>query len=315
MLNCRSRFYAVLLLLFLLYPPLFSHGDETFTLAAVQYEIRFKDYTTEEAFWRHIDLVLEEIFSACNPDLIIFPEYTGVFYTLIPYAREVEENGSLETAVGELRRSMPGVSLPEDLFSLGEEMTNRYIRGWSERAERYSVPILVGTIFREREMGKNEKELRNSALVFDESGNLFYTQDKVYLTLFETEICRISPGDQEAADGFILQGRRIYLTICRDTFFQTWEKKFEDPAFLWIDIKANGEKYNREQRRVFSRALPARFSGVCVDYGLTLCLVGKYLDLLWEGESSLLSREGNVTGKTAVSGFWDREEILYFELQ
>ncbi|MBI9101505.1 MAG: hypothetical protein JEY99_03740 [Spirochaetales bacterium] len=310
--------------LIFLFPALLFSGSsgvsKIFSVAAVQLEIHQEDYSSATAFWTAIDSLLEEIFEEGNPDLIVIPEYTGVFYTLIPYNPYLAGDSDLESVVYRISSELGGAPVPEELFYRQKTQTDEYIRRWSERAWLYSVPIVAGTVFYPHWEG--ERQLRNRALVFDSEGDLFYTQDKVYLTDFELDICNLSPGDPSLAQGFEIDGQHIYLTICRDTFFKSWEEVFKKPALLWIDIKANGIEFDELQRQGFQKALPSRLPNVPVDYGLTLCLVGDYLNLLWEGESSLIgnhlrlydSEAGDRSVVIRHSNTWDSGEILFFDL-
>ncbi len=307
----------LLWIILLLLSGLNIHADSSFELAAVQLEVHFQDYHSKQAFWDKIDSLLEEVFSSypgnSSPELVVFPEYTGVFYTLIPFVEGLDGVHDLESAAGRIPALSANPGSLENLFFAGEEYTLDYIEEWSRRAAAYSVSIIAGSIFIPHgEPG--QRELRNRALVFNSKGELFYSQDKVFLTDFESDICRLSPGTQTEAVGFVVNGRRIYLTICRDTYLKSWAFVYREPAFLWIDIKANGEFFNTEQRRSFSRALPARLPLVPVKYGLTLCLVGDYLDFFWEGESSLIRNEGRSVRVVGKSTSWSEGDIIYLSL-
>ena len=89
------------------------------------------------------------------------------------------------------------------------------------------------------------------------------------------------------------RGVRIGISICNDTFYEAWEPLFRD-VDVWIDIKANNADFTDETRALFRRALPARISGAKGTIGITVCLGGTFLDLFWEGPSSII--EGASTG-------------------
>jgi hypothetical protein len=95
---------------------------------------------------------------------------------------------------------------------------------------------------------------------------------------------------KESPAAFVIAGRSLGLTVCRDTYDPGWEEHFRD-LDLWIDIKANGAAFDRQERQSFQRALPARIAASGVPLGLTVCLTGEFLELFWEGESSLVRRE------------------------
>jgi predicted amidohydrolase len=192
---------------------------------------------------------------------------------------------------------------------------------FGSRARQYGVAIVAGTAFA-RVAGEGTDtdggaggtvELRNRAFVFGRDGRLAYTQDKVYLTEFETDVVGLSPGRVVEAAPFTIAGTRIGLTLCRDTFFDAWEERFRG-LDLWIDIKANGVPFTEEERVGFAKALPARLPGAGVRHGITACLVGRYLNLAWEGESSVIEcMHGAVRVLASASNARERE-ILRAEI-
>jgi predicted amidohydrolase len=150
--------------------------------------------------------------------------------------------------------------------------------------------------------------------LYDSSGQSSYVQDKVYLTPFEEQLLGVSPGLLEQAKPLVLNGVRIGITICRDTFFPAWLSQYSG-VDLWIDIKANGAAFTQEERERFLRAVPARIGEGGIPYGLTVCLTGSLLDLLWEGESSLaLWDEAGGTRYIRETTSVTEEEILFFSI-
>jgi hypothetical protein len=84
---------------------------------------------------------------------------------------------------------------------------------------------------------------------------------------------------------------------------------------LWIDIKANGALYTQEERQRFLRAVPARITEGDIPYGLTVCLTGSLLDMLWEGESSLAFKEpGEQVRFVEKTSSASEEEILFISI-
>ena len=156
---------------------------------------------------------------------------------------------------------------------------------FGEIARDLAVTVVAGTYFARGTDAAGRPTLTDRALVFGPSGGLVYEQDKAYLTEFE-EAMGVSPGDPAAAHAFAVGGRRVVLTICRDTFFDAWDAAYAG-ADLWVDIKGNGEPYTPEVAQRFARAVPVRLRASGVAAGLTVCLTGKLLDFVWEGPSSV----------------------------
>ena len=278
-----------------------------FTAAGVQYEIQIENYKTSETFF---DSVESEISLLCEtenkPDLIIFPEYIGVFYQLIDFNSIIESHEYFQEALVYVLRENPKFGNLADVF-IKSTATNDYLEGWSRLAAKWNVNIVAGSCF----VATHGDELRNRSFVFNSEGDLIYHQDKVFLTEFETEIIGLTSGGIDDAGFFKIGEQNIALTICRDTYSTEWENK-NSGAFLWIDIKANGEAYTAEQQRSFMRALPLRLVRSDVEFGMTVCAVGRYLDLFWEGESTALYKQGSQLALADISdGFNSRDQILF----
>lgn len=281
----------LLCLFILLVPFVYSFAaevdDGVFTASGVQFEINTANYASEEAFFGAVEQEIAVLLDAeYRPDLIIFPEYIGVFYQLIDFNEIVRGYQSFHEALVAVLLENPQFENMADLFLVPEAWTH-YLEGWSRLAEKYSVNLIAGSCF----ISDNSKDLYNRTFVFGSDGELDYSQNKVFLTEFETDIIGLSAGSLDDAGFFEIAGQDLALTICRDAYSPEWEQKHAG-AFLWIDIKANGESYNDDQRRSFMRALPLRLVRSDVNFGMTVCAVGSYLDLFWEGESSAIYKQG-----------------------
>jgi predicted amidohydrolase len=256
-------------------------------VAAVQFSISESDLQSLASYRAHVESLVVRCL-AFQPDLIVFPEYTSVFLALIPYHRVIEQVESAEEGIAAIRRQDNLIEDFRDLFLLNSGLVERSMDLiFAELARRHGVAILAGSYFAWEEKNGTTR-LVNRAVVFDSRGAPAYTQDKVYLTPFEEQLLGISAGTVEEAGPFDLNGFKVGVTICRDTFFSEWQQSLAESE-LWIDIKANGTDFNEQERERFLRALPARIVEGEVPYGLTVCLTGTLLDLCWEGPSSLVT--------------------------
>jgi len=282
-------------------------------VAAVQLQIRTTDLRSFDDFQAHIESLVQRSM-AFQPDLIVFPEYTSVFLALVPYYEKICSAASIEQGFERIAADDPLIGEFRELFLLNSGMVERAMRRiFAALAEEYGVSVLAGTCFAWRQRN-DEVALVNRAVLYDAGGELAYTQDKVYLTPFEEQLLGISPGRLQEAEPIRIRGRRVGITICRDTFFPAWVQVHAG-VDLWIDIKANGTAFNEEERERFLRAAPARIVEGDIPYGLTVCLTGSFLDLLWEGESSLVCNDPQ-----AGLRFLDRaqsasaEQVLFFTI-
>ncbi len=279
-------------------------------VAAVQLRIAPPDLASREAFRARITGLVERCL-AHAPDLILFPEYTSAFLALLPYGSLIRDAGGVEQAMSRVLEREPLAQGLRDLFLLNSALAEREAGElFGGLARKYGVAVGAGSLFA-AESCAGRTVLVNRAVIFDERGGELYAQDKVFLTPFEEDRLGLAPGRLEAARLFLVRGRRLALTLCRDTFFAEWEPVLAG-AELWVDLKANGEPFTAQTREGFQQALPARLPGAGVPYGLTLCLTGSLAGLAWEGESFLSQQSGGAvrTLKRAVSA--DSEEILFF---
>ena len=305
----RPRVLIIILLFFISASLCWAAADDVFTAAGIQFEISEEVYLSEDTFFTFVDReILTALDSEYRPDLIIFPEYIGVFYQLIEFNDIIGRYSTFQAALTHILAEKPHFKSMAELF-LKPAAWESYLTGWADLADRYNVTLIAGSCFVDDGAGG----LRNRTHVFGPDGKLEYYQDKVYLTDFENDIIGLTPGRLDAAGFFYVDGRDIALTICRDAYSTDWEQK-NDGAFLWIDIKANGEVYNQQQQRSFMRALPSRMINSNVTFGMTVCAVGSYLDLFWEGESSALYKSAEGLALIDLSDSSDGPDRIYLNI-
>ncbi len=232
---------------------------------------------------------------------------------LLPYGRWLQDAESLEEALRRVLAREPLARDLRELFLLNSGLAERRLRElFGGLARRHGVAVGAGSLFA-AQSSEGRTVLVNRAVIFDQRGAELYSQDKVFLTPFEEDLLGVEPGRLETARPFLVSGRRVALTICRDTFFAEWERVLRG-AELWVDLKANGEPFTAQARAAFQRALPARMPGAEVPYGLTLCLTGGLVGLTWEGESSLVHWQPGGARVLASAGSPAGENILFFTL-
>lgn len=282
-------------------------------VAAIQLHIDEDLYSSVGNFRRRISELIAEC-RQFEPDLIIFPEYTSVFIALIPYSSIIKKAANIAVGWEMIKKQEPLLKELRDLFLFNSGLVERVIYSvFADLAEEHNVNIIGGSYFAWKKTGEKDVSLRNRAFIFDNKGRLIYLQDKVFLTEFEREVLGLSPGSMENAVPFSIGGRRIALSICRDTFMSDWEAHFAG-SDLWLDIKANGTEYTPEEAASFMRALPARIGPAGVGAGITTCLTGKFLDLFWEGESSLAIASGGRVELSKRTDSASEEEILFLTI-
>jgi len=251
-------------------------NEKQLVVGAVQFAVSEEVYRSMESFRTAVEESLDKLEAEAAstgtghpPDLAVFPEYTSAF---------------------------PGLSFlsTEEISALGKDPAgNRFLIGralrmaepeiismWSDLARKHGYAILAGTTL----VLDKEGNIRNRALLFSPEGELVWTQDKVFPGVPEVDLLKLQTGNLGDTHPFEINGFRIVVTICRDTYHEEWEAILPE-ADLWLDIKANELPYTRSY---YNEALRARLPGSPTDSGLTVSLSGSILGFSFTGPTEFL---------------------------
>ena len=298
--------------------------QDTLSVAAVQFEVDEATYRSPRRLERRVSALVKEATNA-GADLVVFPEYINVFLLVDEYAGAIERSDTAEEALerivaargaGREKAGSPHEAgdsvnaLRRILENQADETEERIIELWGRIARREEVYIVAGTYFAPTgpaagtptgtptgpptEAGAaadGDVALANRALVFDPRGNIAHVQDKSFLTPFEKRRVALVGSDPRNIDTFEVNGFDVAVTICRDSFFDEWESRFRD-ADLWIELRANGERYTQQVRERFEGALAERVAATPVTKGISAGLTGSFLDFFWEGPAYVVDGEG-----------------------
>lgn len=287
-------------------------GEENLRVAAVQFEVQEEIYRSKQVFYKTMDTLLREITHTYTPDIVVFPEYTNVFLSLISYYPIISVSDTFQEAFRKIQRINPGLGHPGDVFiEQSDTVRDMMDNIWGSLARKYNIFICPGSAFIADADENNIPALFNRLFLYNNKGQKVYQQNKVFLTPFEEDLLHLSPGAAADARPTAVNGRDIVFTLCRDTFFSLWENRFPS-ADLWFDCKANGAEYDADQKENFLQALPERITSGNVPIGCTVCLTGRFLDLLWEGESSVILKSGESYTTAEKSATFKKQEVLYF---
>lgn len=277
-------------------------------VVAIQWEMKQEYATSVRRFFADAEAAIEKGLEQREHDsaLVIFPEYTSVFMSLDRFAPVIEEYESVLEAWQVVSKS-EGYRSISDLFRKNSYHTYRMLERWKALARQYDCYLVPGSFF---VYDHGLQEVVNRLVVISPEGTILYYQDKVFTTEFEQQILGLGSSAVRRADPIWIAGKKIAFTICRDTFFEKWEDRFGS-VDLWVDIKANGVEFTKEQRKLFGQAVPERVENTDSSYGLTVCLTGSFLSLLWEGESSLVDSDRRVIKSSSC---FDSFDIFTFSL-
>ncbi len=292
-------------------------NEDSLTVAAVQFEILPEMLLSPEVFQNAVEKAAARAMAEGKADLLIFPEYLGVFSALIPWGHSLNSGKPFLQIWEVICQDFPADSAPpsiKEFFLDCSEQNDAFLdKLWRKLARKYEVYILGGSRF--TSFGsRGGRALYNQAVVYAPDGEVCYRQNKFFLTEFEEEVPELTPGRMKDCQGFWIKDKLVRLTICRDTFLEEWEEVYRE-GFLWIDIKANGTAYTADQRKLFKRALPARLPDTKIPWGVTVCLTGHVMDLFWEGESGIIAGKGDEgTVPVLTSSCFDGFDVLRWTL-
>lgn len=274
-------------------------GAEPLDAVLVQFAVHPADFASIERFRARVDATTSRAVDHYGADLVVFPEYTtaiAAFSTFITAAGpEIPADlpgHVLRSALEAGRGEVPPASAMEPFHNLvadsARDTAVRLRSLWAAVARRYEVWIIAGTALVPGDAGG----VRNRAWVFAPDGTLAYRQDKVFLTEYEQVVLGLDPGTVTRARAFRINGVDLGLTICRDSYFDVWERRFGQ-VDAWIDIRANGEPWSQSVRRRFDTALPERVAETAVPQGVSASLTGRLFGLLWQGPAFVVDPAGN----------------------
>lgn len=303
---------SVFCLLFLLSTALlFSRGileqnhDNELVVAAIQFEINETRVQTFQHFHDSVTTLVNQAVDS-GAQLIVFPEYTNVFLSLLPYAEQLTRVSSIEELMYRIIQTNPVIDDPKDFFfSTGPWVRIFMDMLYGELAARHEVTIVAGTYFH----GHEDHTITNRLVVYGTKGEILHQQDKVFLTDFEQEVIGLTPGSMDLAQPVTVQGLSLGFTICRDAFFPVWDQWYSGADVL-IDVKAENVEIEEQDWDYVSMAIPERVEQTEASYGLTVHLVGEFLDLFWEGHTSVYN--GSLQEITRETRDAEQEEVLLF---
>ncbi len=283
----RARFLATVLLFAV---TRVVSGGQPVTIATVQFRVTEETFASVETFRCAVEQIVDRAVSEYSADIVIFPEYLNVFLIASRFSRAVEQASTVDDALRRITVEQASADPHALMQSAADTVSGAAMEMWAEIAVAYGVTIVGGTFF-VLEDQPDGLELRNRLVVFAEDGTVAYKQDKVYLTDVERFDLGIRPGNIDDAEPVELEGLSVGFTICRDSFFDTWHEPLEGSE-LWVDLRANGERFSDEVRQRFRRSLPQRVRQTDAIAGVNATLTGHFLDLVWEGRSYAVDESG-----------------------
>lgn len=115
-------------------------------VAAVQMEVDVQTYTSGQTFFAALEKPLADA-AAAGAELVIFPEYLGVFYPFTEYSGLIGEARGIMEVLQRLSAGAGRRVTPFELFLKGGPAVEEALLGWSSLARRYGVTLVAGSFF------------------------------------------------------------------------------------------------------------------------------------------------------------------------
>ena len=265
-------------------------ADRTLVVAAIQFAVSPEIVESPDTYRLALEASLDDLnrLTGDNPvDLVVFPEYCSAFLGWA-FLNDRERDELIRNPAGSRSLIVEAVQKAEPFLETI----------WGNLARKHDLAILAGTaLVAEESADGSETEIYNRAHLYSADGELVWTQDKVFPGLPEESILGLETGEAADAVPFEIDDQSVVVTICRDTYNEVWESRF-DNADLWIDIKANELPYTDEY---YDAALAERLEDSPIDRGLTVSLAGHFLGYRFTGITEYFVDDKSVASTRPVA--------------
>ncbi len=326
----------------------YTHGvraESTLQLVAIQMKCHISDYTSPEAFKAKIRALMEQIQRDRDlPALVVFPENTGTLLMLTGLGEESKNATSLEEAITlEVKRNHIPVLWNRLRYRVGwvrgfiftrvDAIAKIYVETFSQMAKEYNVYIVAGSICLpeydviDGRLGNRSRKgsgnIYNTSYVFGPDGKIIGTQKKVHLIELEmSKGLELTSGDLYELEVFHTPIGKLAVGICLDSFKEDVISKLaEDGGQILLQPSANPGPWSLEQQEDWLNGSWKWTQGRGqFKYAVNPMMVGHIFDLIFEGQSSILTSEpfkgfgymslGEENGFLKVASSYDEEELL-----
>lgn len=284
-------------------------------VACVQMKVSVSDYLTSDAFYRKIErLVLAARRQSSQEHLLIaFPEHVGTFCVFCDEQFDPLSSTTLaDVSKGLIKRYfLPTLSLRiirrvgwmRALALLkGDKVARIYFDTFSSLAKQSNSWILAGSVLLPSE---NRRDVYNVSYLFDPDGKVMANQTKVHLVEMESASgLDVTPGRLGQLQAIDTPFGRLGIAVCLDAFkVDVRERLASLGAEVLIQPSANPGPWNEwQQQDWLTGAYQAVMEEGLFSTAVNPMLVGALLDVGFEGQSSVVSRNssGQTTGYLEV---------------
>jgi len=208
-----------------------------------------------------------------------------------------------------------------------QTILERFVRIFNEFSRKYGVYVVAGSLllpdlkFSEGKIVVvNKGRIYNTSLTFDQNGNIIGIQRKVHLVDIEGPSgLDISNGELSSIEVIKTDFANLGIAICYDSFHtDAVEILAKKGAEVLVQPSANPEEWTKAQEEDWKRGcwlMVQRFEQI--KYGINPMMVGKMLDLKFEGVSSIVTKAKYTkdrSGYLVKAKSKDEEEVIYADL-
>lgn len=315
-----------------------SDVPDPITLAAVQLHVTEGTFASRETFERAVRAPLREADANVDlgPDsLVAYPEDVGLLTVLLGKGDLLADAETLADGVGAYIRAHPlavgyrrlrhRASWPRALFIAEQErMADAYFETFSGLAGEFSTYLVAGSgaftgrTLRERvpagipgRPAAADHRVYNASVVFGPDGRVAGVQRKTHLLDIEgTDGLDLSAAPESELVTIPTALGELGVAVCFDAFHDGVLSRLEaGGADILVQPTANPEHWEPWQQAEWLEGCPDAVRDRPFAYGVNPLLVGRVLDLPFEGQSAVLGARG--TDESAderdVPGYPDAE--------
>lgn len=284
-----------------------DHFEVIDMIACVQMKLRAEDYRTEQTFENKIMSIMDQIRRESGEGrlLVVFPEHIGTFCIMCNAPQGVWSKNSFAKASASLVRHnwvavihymvTYRVSPVRALFlAKATEIERIYLSVFTKAARKYGAWIIAGS--GTLRWGET-KRIYNSSPAITPTGDVMYRQHKVNLVEMEGRGgLDLEPAPLNYMSVVQSPFGDLGVAVCLDAFQDEVRQRLMGlGAQILIQPSANNGPWNEWQQQDWLRS---SFAAVAenneFDLAINPMLVGNFLDVEFEGQSSIIDHQGYV---------------------
>lgn len=313
----------------------------------VQLKQGVNDCATPESYLSRVEEIVQSVkpyISLTSPNLFIFPEYCGFVCSFSGLrGSSARQASSVLSAFAALAISYlhqiayyvdayPDISYQRALFlALTDSIWRPFHETFSYIAKKYRIYVISATIVADTKLSYDEGDVQffvdpaflpqdyvylpvdenvyNQAILYGPDGSIIQRIKKIHLSgELENELMDLSAGDISDVKVFHLNGAKVGITICLDTWYDEVIDALVDKGMNFlVQLSANPKMWGHYSDSKSYWEPDAWYSGIFqtvrkreeILFGANSMLSGNLFEIPFDGQSSLIAS----SGETEDSGY------------